>query len=569
MLSRFRWVLLELDIFLPRSRRQGSRYRPLDFERKLSNLEHLRAPAVDRLSHAYDQIYTDALGEEDEVSRQYIVKSTLRSVLGAFRPFRADELASFISHSQFLHQRLATPSGGHEGTAAGEPVDTAPDIDPITEEDLLPYCANFITKTPNGLVRLAHLSVRQFLEERHPTEFSPPQQHLQIAMTCLGALSGLPEEHRLYREYIRQFWPIHVRVAADSEKLETLLETLPRHIFPPTPDGMDNLQLRVARKSSLQELDIFGNTSLHAAVLSDDIRMVELILNIDMLFQRDSPFIRSINQNGDTPLHLAAFHGFDDVFRLLVQARSHIKTQNKFGLSALHVATLHGHGNIIRTTWELGASLNVLDKTGGSPLQTAALCNDASITGVLLAAGFNAPQMNEERNTAMSIARERPSPNVLVVLTGTSVRWAEGDSRKSLQTEIPPMQSGSDETDKSMNRPRIRFKPGQLCSFCDMEGWVEGSRNALTYPHSPSLTALKTSAFKGCELCATILAAIRNLERANKETDYDLERHYDVKVRVSLAVDLNSPGSSQDMLSIFYRDQLAVQLELCIDHMGK
>lgn len=148
--NRFRWVVLELDIFLPRSRRQGSKFRPSDFEARLSKLEKSRAPAVDRLFRAYEQIYVDALGEDDELSRRYLVKSTMKWVLCAFQPFKLSSLAALVSYSQALQQHLLRSTDADEALSLTNSIETDPAIDPISEEDLLLYCANLSSEPRMG-----------------------------------------------------------------------------------------------------------------------------------------------------------------------------------------------------------------------------------------------------------------------------------------------------------------------------------------------------------------------------------------------------------------------------------
>ncbi|KAI0137441.1 hypothetical protein BJ170DRAFT_61581 [Xylariales sp. AK1849] len=572
----FRWVVLELDIFLPRSRRQGYKFRPSDFEARLSELEKSRAPAVDRLFRAYEQIYVDALGEDDELSRRYLVKSTMKWVLCAFRPFKSSNLAALVSYSEALQQHLLrdadADADADEVLSLTNSTKTDPAIDPISEEDLLSYCANFIVKTSNGLIRLAHLSVRQFFEENQIAEFSPPQQHLEVAMACLGGLTGLFEEYNLLKSsYFQKFWPIHVRNAADSAQLATLLGTFPR-MSPLRPSGeMSDLQLRVATKSQLSEIDIFGNTPLHLAVLSNTTKDVELILNTDMIFQRDSPFIKSRNHSGDNSLHIAAFYGFDEAFRLLLQAGSTIKAQNHFGLTALHVAVLQGHENIIRAAQELGAPLDILDKSGGSPLHTAACCNAFSIAQLLLVAGVDAERTNHSGDTAANIAVDKAAIDVLFLLAKTTAMCFEDDDEK--QNDLKAMISSLEEDSsgalqKGRRRPSIEIKSSHLCSSCDVEEWLEGSRNALTYTHSQSLETLRCSATKGCDLCSWMLVAIEEQNSISNDTDQGFHAS-EIKVRISLAADSRVSTSKQDLLSVFYGERLATKLELCVDHTGE
>ncbi|KAK6070663.1 hypothetical protein SCUP515_08272 [Seiridium cupressi] len=564
----FRWVVLELDIFLPRSRRQGSKFRPSDFEARLSKLEMSRAPAVDRLFRAYEQIYVDALGDDDELSRRYLVKSTMKWVLCSFRPFKSNDLASLVSYSQTLQQRLLRDTDADEVLTLRDSIGTDPAIDTISEEDLLSYCANFIVRSSNGLIRLAHLSVRQFFEEKQSAEFSPPQQHLEVATVCLEGLKGLLEEHNIFKSsYFQKFWPIHVRNAADSVQLATHLETLSRTDPRKASGEIDDLKLRIATKSQLSEIDVFGNSPLHLAVLSNTTKNVELILNIDMIFQRESSFIGSRNFSGDTSLHVAAFHGFDEAFRLLLQAGSTINAHNNLGITALHVAVLQGHEKIIKAARELGAPLDILDTSGGSPLHTAAFCNDSSITQLLLAAGVDAERTNDSGDTVADVAVDKSAIDVLFLLAKATAKGLGNEKKqKDFKAMISSLEDDSD-TVQGKHRPSINIKSSNLCSSCDIEEWIEGSRFALTYTHSQSLETLRFSATKGCGLCSWMLAAIEKETSTSDDTDEALSAP-EIKVRVSLAADSKVPTSKQDLLFVFHGQRLATKLELCVEYMS-
>lgn len=332
---------------------------------------------------------------------------------------------------------------------------------------------------------------------------------------------------------------------------------------------MSDLQLRVATKSQLSEVDIFGNTPLHLAVLSNTTKDVELILNIDMIFQRDSPLIKSGNHSDDTSLHKAAFYGFDEAFRLLLQAGSTIKTHNHFGLTALHVAVLQGHENIIQAAQELGAPLDILDKSGGSPLHTAAYCNALNIAQLLLAAGVDPERTNHSGDTVANIAVDKAAVDVLFLLAKTTAMGIRDEEKQNdLKAMISSLEQDSSALRKGRRRPSIEINSSHLCSSCDVKEWLEGSRNALTYTHSQSLETLKYSATKGCDLCSWMLAAIEQQISTGNDTDQGF-RASEIKVRISLAVDSRVSTSKQDWLSVFYGEKLATKLELCVDHLGE
>lgn len=83
----FRWVVLELEIFFPRNRRQGKRQQPGDIDRKLrklENMENLGADSPEKIYDAYEVIYQAALGDKDDLEQRDMVTMALTWVLCAF-----------------------------------------------------------------------------------------------------------------------------------------------------------------------------------------------------------------------------------------------------------------------------------------------------------------------------------------------------------------------------------------------------------------------------------------------------------------------------------------------------
>ena len=67
-------------------------------------------------------------------------------------------------------------------------------------------------------------------------------------------------------------------------------------------------------------------------------------------------------QDGETPLLCACWHGYPGVVKCLVKlAFSSMETVNNEGESPLHVAAVRGYDAIVRFLCKSGARLNVVD----------------------------------------------------------------------------------------------------------------------------------------------------------------------------------------------------------------
>ncbi|KAH6670609.1 hypothetical protein B0J14DRAFT_99850 [Halenospora varia] len=153
----FRWVELQLDLLISSERR--IKYRK-DFENRLTKLELGSGQEVlESLRETYDDIY-ERNTRDGEYSRN-VAEKALQWILSAARPLKIWELGVAVSVST---------------------------EDPITTDLLLELCSNFFLVDPRGLVQLAHLSVREYLETKEVEGrhiFIPEEAHAEAALTCL------------------------------------------------------------------------------------------------------------------------------------------------------------------------------------------------------------------------------------------------------------------------------------------------------------------------------------------------------------------------------------------------
>jgi len=77
------------------------------------------------------------------------------------------------------------------------------------------------------------------------------------------------------------------------------------------------------------------------------------------------------DKNGNTPLHLAAEHGFLDVARLLLEHGADVNAIGKSGWTPLHVAAVNGRMAIVRLLLEHGADVDVIDNYDQTPSDRA------------------------------------------------------------------------------------------------------------------------------------------------------------------------------------------------------
>ncbi|KAH7109298.1 hypothetical protein B0J11DRAFT_238031 [Dendryphion nanum] len=517
----FRWVVLEIDIFLPRTQRQGGRMLSKDVDRRLTKLENSEAPPVELLLDAYEELYKYALGSEDEVSRQLVVKTVMKWVLCSFRPLHAETLCYAVA---------LQPDGTID--------------EDITSDDILAYCSNFLVQTSGKVVKLAHLSVRQFFEERKLEEFSGPQQHLCVAIASLQRVHSRtasqgaeitsvfdfislfrPQGHEevmmdlddglgTYNYYTDNFWSMHCRAASPSEELSVLLDSPhTRDIFRP---DLTALQLGIARGADLAKADILGNTALHRSVLDNDHDILDLMLRVDgLLTQEGLPNFK--NGAGNSPLHLAAMLGRETLFRDLIAAGSLAESKNLYEMTALHMAILFDQSRIIDLVFQL--RLDVSDEQGPILPRYLEFLSSDGVTGSLL-------------NTTHP-----------------------GDDAELLSENINSRQS----------RPYITINKSQeisACVYCDLQRWLNERQETVYFSSNTELTEalrLRDDGNMDCQVCKVLLYA---LQYADSKTP--LRTAHEIRVQAKFDQELGMSGTRWDFLDVQFADT-HVDVEICID----
>ncbi|KZV61421.1 ankyrin, partial [Peniophora sp. CONT] len=100
------------------------------------------------------------------------------------------------------------------------------------------------------------------------------------------------------------------------------------------------------------------------------------------LLLANGALIEDADDCGDTPLHVAAYHGRADVVRLLLEHQTtdsvesgsamHLcRARNRLGQTALHYAAKYGHANVCIILLEHGTLVNDPDNDGNTPLHLA------------------------------------------------------------------------------------------------------------------------------------------------------------------------------------------------------
>jgi ankyrin repeat protein len=175
--------------------------------------------------------------------------------------------------------------------------------------------------------------------------------------------------------------------------------------------------------------DAFGRTALHIAAEAGETHRVQQLLaagaDVDAQVRSDE------NRNsdwGNTPLHLAALNGHEEVVRLLVSRRANVNAASDRGATPLHLAV--EHPQVMRQLLAAGANVNARDAQGRTPLHWAAMGGAYDAVALLSDGGGGADLNARDRDgrTPMYLAAQSRSAGAVAELARHGADLNLGDT---------------------------------------------------------------------------------------------------------------------------------------------
>lgn len=129
---------------------------------------------------------------------------------------------------------------------------------------------------------------------------------------------------------------------------------------------LETLKYLLEKGANPCERTIDGLNALHLAIRSgsDNDQLLSILIDV-------GADINGRTNNGDSPLHYAAFMGYVKCCSLLIRKGAIIECKGQNGSSPLHFASREGQSEVVKLLIENGASLNSKDKDNDTPLSCA------------------------------------------------------------------------------------------------------------------------------------------------------------------------------------------------------
>jgi len=168
-----------------------------------------------------------------------------------------------------------------------------------------------------------------------------------------------------------------------------------------TAGEMDRVKelLKKETKETIDQVDFYGYTALHAAAEAGNTEMIPLILDAGADINRatyDATF---------TSLHHALAKGHFETARVLINKGADVNLLNEAGVfgSSLHYAILKDSEEFVKLVLSKGADVNLCSGQGFSPIYQACMSDLPHIVKILLEAGADANVPDEDDLTPIHV----------------------------------------------------------------------------------------------------------------------------------------------------------------------
>ncbi|XP_076754712.1 uncharacterized protein LOC143425637 isoform X3 [Xylocopa sonorina] len=279
-------------------------------------------------------------------------------------------------------------------------------------------------------------------------------------------------------------------VEDDASKDAVSSSQVSQDVSPMDESPSEPLTELLGESGDINQADSCGRTVLHTLAADGNASLLELALATCPQAK-----LEAIDRHGQTPLNLAARHGYADVVKVLLAAGACADHADCDGWTALRAAAWGGHTQVVTILLERGAAVDHRDKDGMTPLLVAAFEGHRDVCELLLEYEADVDHCDATGRTPLWAAASMGHGSVVALLLfwGCYVDSIDNEGRTVLS--VAAAQGGTDVVKQLLDR-------GLDEQHRDNSGW----------------TPLHYAAFEGhIEVCEALLEAGAKID----ETDND------------------------------------------------
>ena len=582
---------------LPKGTLPRPRLEP-EIDAELLKLEESQLSSQSQLDDTYQQIFAIATRGQSTGLHYAVIVSALQLSVCSFRAFTARELAYMSS--------IRADGSFTKG---------------VTESFIVINCANLLTDSQNIGVRLAHLSVGEFLDRSMPGTFSHPNAHASAALCCLAFCSS-PAAHELasdaklfqdtgahnphvalsedklptttadlwtepkwmkLRSYVSWYWPVHCRHARLTQ---ILLDMIPEHETMELYDAVRVRNHAALRAIIAKGIDVGSASDLSSTEQSELARTpVALQISLESCPQKprtalheavrlqDSDAVdililagADVNRKdiyGCTPLHTSAFLSDASTIASLIRAGADKNAGDSVGATPLHYAVYHNHENSVRVLLALGVQRDSLDLRMNTALHSAVYLGSISITKILIRSGCSIDARNVDGNTPSQILLGSNSVSLRDICAVPAANSVSAGFLRWSTADLGSLIVASGQKPRA-SRAGIKLghftvKSRHLCAYCNVSSWLNNPRDGIKHAHQPSLTSLSSSAENGCEICILFVKGLSSQEKPSLQASDETK----VWVELSRMWDASIDLVARHILTVSVGVIASYQMEMC------
>jgi ankyrin repeat protein len=162
--------------------------------------------------------------------------------------------------------------------------------------------------------------------------------------------------------------------------------------------------------------DTVSDTRIHDAATKGDFATVRAIL------EKQPEMVNARDNDGQTPLHIAAKNGRTEVARILLEKRADVNAKDRLQGTALHWAVAFGQPDVAEVLLAKGAEVDATMKTGFTPLHYAAWTGRKDLAEMLITKGAAVDRKSTSGCTPLHLAASRGKREVAKLLVAKGAR---------------------------------------------------------------------------------------------------------------------------------------------------